>query len=90
MEKYEIYLKGKEAIDYIKNHGVWSLAAAHGWTKPDEKLIESFNIIEKDLEILEIIKKHYVMNGFNELIPINFENNEDFNLLESWLENEKN
>lgn len=28
-----------------------------------------YRLIKKDLEILEFIKTHYEMNGFNELIP---------------------
>lgn len=54
------------------------------WREDKEELI-------RDLEVLEFIKKHYEMNGFNELIPIYLDNDdgEKFNELERWLNNER-
>ena len=49
--------------------------------------IAYFTTIEKDLEILEFIKTHYKMNGFNELIPI-YDDIDKFKELEEWLEDE--
>lgn len=47
----------KEALEYIKNHGVWRFAAIHGWNTPDDKLIRSFETIEKDLDEFSEYKK---------------------------------
>ena len=52
----------------------------------EENLIK---VIEKDLEIVNFIKKHYIMNGFNELIPVylaDVDEDKKFNELEEWLE----
>lgn len=50
-------MTSRKSLDYIKNYGVWSFAAVHGWTKPDEKLVESFEVIKKDLETLAQYKQ---------------------------------
>lgn len=50
--------------------------------------IEAYKSILEDLEMSEFIKTHYVMNGFNELIPV-YDEVYKFNELEEWLENEK-
>ena len=49
-----------------------------------------YKVIERDLEVLEFIKTHYEMNGFNELIPsyLDYDDDEKFNKLGEWLENE--
>lgn len=51
------------------------------------KTTPEFKIIEQDLEMLEFIKTHYEMNGFNELIP-KYDEVDKFSELEEWLENE--
>ena len=45
---------------------------------------ECVKIIKKDLEMLEFIRTHYEMNGFNELIP-KYDEVDKFNELERWL-----
>ena len=45
---------------------------------------ECVKIIKKDLDMLEFIRTHYEMNGFNELIP-KYDEVDKFNELERWL-----
>lgn len=56
----------------------------------DEEDEELLKVIQRDLEILYFIKTHYEMNGFNELIPLYLDyDDEKFNKIGEWLENEK-
>lgn len=58
--------------------------------RQDKYALEVVDEIKKRLEILEFIKTHFEMSGFNELIPIYLDNDDDekFNKLGGWLENE--
>ena len=92
----------KEALEYIKNHGVWQFAAIHGWTKPDEKLIESFSTIEKYIEASEEIIKSigfslefdesqnewflYIYNGIQSMLIAKGTGIKTYNLLKEVLE----
>lgn len=55
--------------------------------KQDKYVKELIEIIKKDLDMLEFIKTHYKMNGFNELIP-KYDEVDKFSELEEWLEND--
>ena len=61
----------------------------YGNTGSLEGTYNDFLIIKKDLKILEFIKTHYVMNGFNELIP-KYDSISKFDELEEWLKNGNN
>lgn len=66
-------MKSKDTIDKL------NMLEFFYWIKPpktpevleqDKETVErDFALIRKDLEMLEFIKTHYEMNGFNELIP---------------------
>lgn len=69
-------MTGKEALEIVKWGGV-------GYTY--ETYLEAQKLLIQDLEILDFIKTHYEMNGFNELIPKYDDDTEKFNELERWL-----
>jgi hypothetical protein len=69
-------MTGKEALEIVKWGGV-------GYSY--ETYLEAQKLLIKDLEILEFIKTHYEMNGFNELIPKYDDDIKKFNELEEWL-----
>lgn len=52
-----------------------------------------YNIVEKDLELLEILKKHlHIRNGtWSNIITCNIDSltNENYEILEEWLKNAK-
>ena len=59
----------------------------------DDEYAKELNIVEKDLEILDILKKHYDNNSLvlslNSFIVFSIhKNDKDFNKIKEWLENE--
>ena len=55
--------------------------------------LDRLNIIEKDLEVLEILKKHYNLNSLTltlgDIISISIhKDDKDFKKVKDWLENE--
>lgn len=73
----------KEALEYFKTYQNIVIC--------ENIFEEELNAIEKDLEVLEILKKHYDVN-FLEVAPNYFvgysiyEDNEDFKKVKEWLE----
>ena len=80
-------MTSKEALENIKSR-INSLSL---FPKVDIKTYnESWEIIEKDLEVLEIIRKNIYEGGFG----FYFKNNvlqctEDYNKIKEWLDNDK-
>ena len=58
----------------------------------DDEYAEELNIVEKDLEILDILKKHYDINSLTlsleSFISLYiYKEDKDFNKIKEWLEN---
>ena len=58
----------------------------------DDEYAEELNIVEKDLEILNILKKHYDINSLTlsleSFISLYiYKEDKDFNKIKEWLEN---
>ena len=76
-------MNSKESLNNIKNLFIGSYI----------NLTQQFEIIEKDLEILDILKKHYDNNSLalslNSFIVFTVHNDDkDFIKVKEWLENE--
>ena len=61
----------------------------------DDEYAKELKIVEKDLEILDILKKHYDNNSLvlslNSFIVFRIHNDDkDFNKIKEWIENEQN
>ena len=88
-EKKEHKMTSKEGLKLLETR-------CRFFAQDDDELQETYEAkeaIQKDLELLEILKKHYNAN-FLEVSPNYFvgysiyENNEDFKKIKEWLENE--
>lgn len=60
----------------------------------DDEYAKELKIVERDLEILDILKKHYDNNSLalslNSFIVFTIHNDDkDFNKIKEWLENDK-
>ena len=95
-------MTSKEALERIKKSHYIAMACI-GIDKPDKETEKAIKIIEKDLEILEMLKKKMTIEtdycdndlgceifeyiAFNGE-PLNLDSQEEFDLLKEWLENE--
>ena len=68
------------------------ICEAKSLNRDDGRVCFLRNIIEKDLEILDILKKHYDNNSLalslNSFIVFTINNYKEFNKIKEWLENE--
>ena len=78
----------KEAFEYITNFDVENGSVC---IKDIKKYQECCDIVEKAIDRLDFIKKHYIMNAFDELLPSYLEDNdeEEYYKLGKWLENDR-
>ena len=88
-------MTSKEALEYL----LVNSEELYNQYEEDEKFyldaVELYNIVLKDLEILEILKKHYdvssLMVSLNNFISFHIDKNDkDFNKIKEWLENDSN
>ena len=88
-------MNSKEALQYL----LVNSEELYNQYEEDEKFyldaVELYNIVLKDLEILEILKKHYDVNSLmvslNNFISFHIDKNDkDFNKVKGWLENDNN
>ena len=88
-------MTSKEALQYL----LVNSEELYNQYEEDEKFyldaVELYNIVLKDLEILEILKKHYDVNSLmvslNNFISFHIDKNDkDFNKVKGWLENDNN
>ena len=86
-------MTSKEALQYL----LVNSEELYNQYEEDEKFyldaVELYNIVLKDLEILEILKKHYDVNSLmvslNNFISFHIDKNDkDFNKVKEWLEND--
>ena len=85
-------MNSKEAIKNIKKT---MIVGRHGNIDVGNKYNKEIIIIEKDLEILDILKKHYDNNSLalslNSFIVFTIHNDDkDFHKVKEWLENDNN
>lgn len=87
-------MTSKEALERLKDDiEINYLSTKHSNEKDKSNYLILLNSIEKDLEILEILKKHYDVN-FLEVSPNYFiaysvyKDDEDFKKVKEWLEND--
>ena len=83
-------MSSKEAIENIKRT---MIIRRHGNIDVGIKYNREILTIEKDLEILDILKKHYNLNSLvltlGNIISISInKDDKDFNKVKEWLENE--
>lgn len=83
-------MTSKEAIENIKRT---MIIRRHGNIDVGIKYNREILTIEKDLEVLEILKKHYNVNSLivslNSVISISiYKDDKDFKKVKEWLENE--
>lgn len=88
-------MTSKEALKYL----LVNSEELYNQYEEDEKFyldaVELYNIVLKDLEILEILKEHYDVN-FLEVSPNYFiaysvyKDDEDFKKVKEWLNNDRN
>lgn len=88
-------MTSKEALERINNLLVYYADIEYDIAK--EKYKEEFEVIEKDLEVLEILKKRFVIEEFRDLPTVIYFNTiwedkaityENFKKLKEWLEND--
>ena len=95
-------MNSEEALERIKRSHRIAMACL-GIDKPDIETEEAIKIIEKELKVLEILKKKMIIDtdyydsddGCEEFEyiayngqPLNIENKQEFDLLKEWLEND--
>ena len=96
-------VSSEEAFErIIKSHCIAMVCL--GIDKPDIETEKAIKIIEKELKVLEILKKKMVINtdyydsdfGCEEFEyisyngqPLNIENKEEYDLIKEWLENDE-
>ena len=97
-------MNSEEALERIKKSHRIAMACL-GIDKPDIENEEAIKIIEKELKVLEILKKKMIIDtdyydsddGCEEFEyiayngqPLNIENKQEYDLLKEWLEDENN
>ena len=95
-------MTSKEALERIKRSHRIAMACL-GIDKPDIETEKAIKIIEKELKVLEILKKKMIIDtdyydsddGCEEFEyiayngqPLNIENKQEYDLLKEWLEND--
>ena len=88
-------MTSKEALEYL----LVNSEELYSQYEEDEKFyldaVELYNIVLKDLEVLDILKKHYdknsLMLSLGNFMAFHIHNDDkDFNKVKEWLENGKN
>ena len=98
-------MTSKEALKRIKDDNeINYLTTKHNNEKDKYNYLELLKIIEKDLKLLEVLKKKMIIDtdyydsddGCEEFEyiayngqPLNIENKQEYDLLKEWLENDK-
>ena len=98
-------MTSKEALKRIKDDiEINYLTTKHNNEKDKYNYLELLKIIEKDLKLLEVLKKKMIIDtdyydsddGCEEFEyiayngqPLNIENKQEYDLLKEWLENDK-
>ena len=95
-------MNSEEALERIKRSHCIAMACL-GIDKPDIETEKAIKIIEKELKVLEILKKKMIIDtdyydsddGCEEFEyiayngqPLNIENKQEYDLLKEWLEND--
>ena len=95
-------MNSEEALERIKRSHRIAMACL-GIDKPDIETEKAIKIIEKELKVLEILKKKMIIDtdyydsddGCEEFEyiayngqPLNIENKQEYDLLKEWLEND--
>lgn len=85
-------MNNKEVLERIKRSHRIAMVCL-GIDKPDIETEKAIEKIEKDLEVLEILKKHYdkdsLILSLGDFMTFHIYNDDkDFNKVKEWLENE--